>query len=206
MTDDLWPVDIGESKLTSPVSILRKQAALLTEKTGGLVKAEVTTQVVSNEMIHNTFVLVVPALEGYFLQFLERGSGFLRMPFPELMQTPELTLLLLDGAPPKFHVVYLGLDVGMRIHKCVHADDGVSPGIFLHFVVVRLVLNLCALVTALHRAKDAAPLLTPWPPRRPGGVSAPPPACPRTGRIARLAGRRRMLLTMKLCRLDVTRP
>lgn len=71
MSDDLWPADIGESKLTSPVAILREQAAFLKQKTGGLVEAEVTTRVISNEMIHSTFVLVVPGLDGYRYELLE---------------------------------------------------------------------------------------------------------------------------------------
>ena len=71
MSSDLWPKDIGDSKLTPPLKILREQAGFLSEKTGGLVAAEVTTQVVSNEMIHNTFVLVVPSLDDYRYELFE---------------------------------------------------------------------------------------------------------------------------------------
>jgi hypothetical protein len=71
MSDDLWPDDIGDSKLVSPVEILRAQAEGLAEKTGGLVQAEVSTQAINEEMFHNAFVLLVPALGDYRYELLE---------------------------------------------------------------------------------------------------------------------------------------
>ena len=38
---DLWPKDISEISIKSPVAILREQASLLGQKTKGLVTAEV---------------------------------------------------------------------------------------------------------------------------------------------------------------------
>ena len=43
-TNDLWPANIADSNLTTPVTILKEQAALLGEKTRQLVKGEVVTQ------------------------------------------------------------------------------------------------------------------------------------------------------------------
>ena len=44
-TDDLWPEDFGSIKIDSPVSVIRKQAALLGNKTSGLVEGNVSTEV-----------------------------------------------------------------------------------------------------------------------------------------------------------------
>lgn len=71
MSSDLWPSDIGETDLKAPVTILREQAAFLSEATGGLVMAEVKSRVINNEMIHNTFELVVPNLDGYRYELIE---------------------------------------------------------------------------------------------------------------------------------------
>ena len=43
MADDLWPENIAESNMVTPVSILREQAALLGDKTKQLVTGEVQT-------------------------------------------------------------------------------------------------------------------------------------------------------------------
>jgi hypothetical protein len=57
----LWPDDIGESDLVTPVSIMREQAALLGERTENLVTAEVVTAANGPFIIHN-FILEAPAL------------------------------------------------------------------------------------------------------------------------------------------------
>jgi len=59
--DDLWPSNIADTKLVSPISILKDQAALLAEKTKQLVKGEVTTQVTGTLLVHS-FFLVAPTL------------------------------------------------------------------------------------------------------------------------------------------------
>lgn len=71
MSNDLWPTDIGQTDLKPPVEILREQAEFLSKGTGGLVRAEVKSHVISNEIFHNTFVLVVPNLDGYVYELLE---------------------------------------------------------------------------------------------------------------------------------------
>ncbi len=60
-TDDLWPANIADSRLTTPVAILKEQAALLGEKTKQLVKGEVSTQTTGNLFVHH-FYLVAPTL------------------------------------------------------------------------------------------------------------------------------------------------
>jgi hypothetical protein len=60
-TDDLWPANIADSRLTTPVAILKEQAALLGEKTKQLVKGEVVTQTTGNLFVHH-FYLVAPTL------------------------------------------------------------------------------------------------------------------------------------------------
>jgi len=75
MSTDLWPDDIGDSKLKSPLAILREQGEHLQTKTGGLVRAEVETRTISDEMFHNHFELVVPALEGYRYELLQVRHG-----------------------------------------------------------------------------------------------------------------------------------
>ena len=72
---DLWPDDIGDSHLTPPIAILRKQAGFLKEKTKGLVRAEITTRAIDDEQFHNAFALVVPALEDYRYELLQVRHG-----------------------------------------------------------------------------------------------------------------------------------
>jgi hypothetical protein len=59
---DLWPDDIGQSDLVTPVSILREQAAALGPKTGNLVTAEVDSTSSDGQYFNYSFTLVAPAL------------------------------------------------------------------------------------------------------------------------------------------------
>jgi hypothetical protein len=62
---DLWPkTKFATDDIVTPVSILRRQAALLGEKTQQLVTAEVTTAATGSNMEHS-FRLVAPALNNY---------------------------------------------------------------------------------------------------------------------------------------------
>jgi len=61
---DLWPKAKFETDIVTPLSILRRQAALLGEKTQQLVTADVSTSVSGTWVTHN-FKLVVPALDNY---------------------------------------------------------------------------------------------------------------------------------------------
>ena len=61
---DLWPKAKFETDIVTPVSILRRQAALLGEKTQQLVTADVSSNAGGSHMEHS-FRLVVPALDNY---------------------------------------------------------------------------------------------------------------------------------------------
>jgi hypothetical protein len=85
MPDDLWPQDIAESNMVTPVSILKEQAALLGDKTSQLVKGEVVTQAVGN-FFHHQFFVVAPTLSyRYELFLVTHGVSFypitLKRPF-----------------------------------------------------------------------------------------------------------------------------
>jgi hypothetical protein len=62
MADDLWPDNIADSKLTTPITVLKEQATLLGEKTKQLVTAEVVTQTTGNLFVHS-FYLMAPTLK-----------------------------------------------------------------------------------------------------------------------------------------------
>jgi hypothetical protein len=65
---DLWPKAKFEADIVTPVSILRKQAALLGEKTQQLVTGEVFTYTSDSPMLSHDFRLVVPPLDNYKFQ------------------------------------------------------------------------------------------------------------------------------------------
>jgi len=70
-TSDLWPGDIGESELRTPLAILKEQATLLGAKTGQLVTAEVESRA-EDEWFFHRFYLVAPALEYKYKLFTVR--------------------------------------------------------------------------------------------------------------------------------------
>jgi hypothetical protein len=73
---DLWPSNIADSDLVTPVSILKQQAALLGEKTKQLVAGEVTSQATGNLFVHY-FYLVAPTLSyRYELFHVTHGVNF----------------------------------------------------------------------------------------------------------------------------------
>ena len=61
MADDLWPENIAESNMVTPVAILREQAALLGDKTKQLVTGEVQTTTTGNMFVHS-FSVAAPTL------------------------------------------------------------------------------------------------------------------------------------------------
>ena len=67
---DLWPENLGEQQLDSPVSIMREQAKLLGDKTSNLIKAEVRAGSMDNGHFVYHFYIVAPTLNNYhFLLF-----------------------------------------------------------------------------------------------------------------------------------------
>ncbi len=70
---DLWPGDIGESDLRTPVAILKEQATLLGTKTGQLVTAEVDSRSES-DLFYHYFYLVAPVLDYKYKLFTVRHA------------------------------------------------------------------------------------------------------------------------------------
>jgi hypothetical protein len=76
MPDNLWPENIADSNLTTPVTILKEQSGLLGEKTRQLVKGEVVTQPTGNLFVHY-FYIVAPTLSYKFELFtISHGVNF----------------------------------------------------------------------------------------------------------------------------------
>lgn len=67
---DLWGEIHAPSEVRTPLLVLREQAALLTEKTKGLLRGSVATHAHGNLLVH-AFLIVVPALDGYTYQLFE---------------------------------------------------------------------------------------------------------------------------------------
>ena len=91
MPDNLWPENIADSNLTTPVTILKEQAALLGEKTRQLVKGEVVTQTTGNLFVHY-FYIVAPTLSYKFELFtLSHGVNFYPLVMKYLNNTISLS-------------------------------------------------------------------------------------------------------------------
>jgi hypothetical protein len=88
-TNDFWPANIADSNLITPITILKEQAALLSEKTRQLVKGEVVTQTTGDIFVHY-FYIAAPTLNYRFELFkVSHGVNF----YP-------LTLTYLNSARP----------------------------------------------------------------------------------------------------------
>jgi hypothetical protein len=61
MPEDLWPENIAESKMVTPVTIIKEQAALLGEKTKQLVRGEVESTTTGSMLVHH-FYVVAPTM------------------------------------------------------------------------------------------------------------------------------------------------
>ena len=70
---DLWPSNIADANLTTPVTILKQQSALLGEKTRQLLTGEVVTQTTGNLFIHS-FYVTTPTL-GYKYELFQLRHG-----------------------------------------------------------------------------------------------------------------------------------
>src|ERR1700757_1172312 len=73
MQDDLWPSNIADTTLVTPVSILKEQAELLGQKTRQLVKGEVGTGATGHLFVH-AFFLAAPTL-GYRYELFRASHG-----------------------------------------------------------------------------------------------------------------------------------
>jgi len=76
MPNDLWPSNIADANLVTPLAVLKEQAALLGAKTQQLVTGEVTTETSGNLFVHH-FYLVAPTLRyRYELFRVTHGLSF----------------------------------------------------------------------------------------------------------------------------------
>lgn len=64
MVEDLWPEELEAAKIRPPVSILKKQASLLGQKTKNLVEGLVLSTEIGGDISYS-FFLVAPALSSY---------------------------------------------------------------------------------------------------------------------------------------------
>jgi hypothetical protein len=105
--EDLWP-DLSPTAILTPVSILRTQAAALSERTRGLLQADVRTRPAQDEL-HHSFSIVVPALDNYRYNLLRIHHSLARV-YPVYVdhspadkpspQEVGLAAALLAGDPP----------------------------------------------------------------------------------------------------------
>lgn len=75
-SDDLWPANIADSKLTTPVTVLKEQAALLGEKTRQLVKGEVVTRTTGNLFVHYFYIVAATLSYRFELFTVSHGVNF----------------------------------------------------------------------------------------------------------------------------------
>lgn len=68
--EDLWPEEIENNRVKSPVAILREQATFLGERTKNIVQAEVVDNNSSIGSFNYYFYIVAPALGNYRYQLL----------------------------------------------------------------------------------------------------------------------------------------
>ncbi len=90
MTDDLWPVNIAETNMVTPVAILREQAALLGDKTRQLVTGEVQTTTVGTMFVHS-FNVAAPTLNyRYELFRVQHPAAFYPLVLEQGQSTTQL--------------------------------------------------------------------------------------------------------------------
>lgn len=68
---DLWPADIIDESVTTPVSLLKQQAAALAKRTNGLVEGQVTSYTDRSGRLAHSFKLVVPVLDDYVYELFK---------------------------------------------------------------------------------------------------------------------------------------
>lgn len=88
---NLWPDNLGgPSTVKSPLAILRRQAALLGERTQNIVTARVESRQVSGgQIFEHTFIVEAPAL-GYRIPVVDVRHGLVAYP-AKVLETPVIT-------------------------------------------------------------------------------------------------------------------
>jgi hypothetical protein len=92
MADDLWPSNIADSDLITPVTILKEQAALLGDKTKQLVTGEVVTQATGNLFVHYFYIAAPTLSYKYELFSVSHGISFYPLSLRYPVATPVSSL------------------------------------------------------------------------------------------------------------------
>ena len=90
MADDLWPENIAESNMVTPVAILREQAALLGDKTKQLVAGEVQTTTTGNLFVHSFYVAAPTLNYRYELFRVQHPAAFYPLVLAQGQSTSQL--------------------------------------------------------------------------------------------------------------------
>jgi hypothetical protein len=77
---DLWPEIATTQTLTTPLTILKEQAAALAKKTNGLLEARVDTQSYAGGGFVHSFKIVAPALDNYVYELFKVRHSVLLYP------------------------------------------------------------------------------------------------------------------------------
>jgi hypothetical protein len=77
---DLWPEQLEDDTMRSPVSVLQEQAALLGSKTKNLVQAEVEIGNTANDNFLYHFFIVAPTLNNYHYRLFSVEHGITLYP------------------------------------------------------------------------------------------------------------------------------
>ena len=91
MPDNLWPANIADANLVTPVSILKEQATLLAEQTRQLVIGEVTTDTTGNLFVHHFYVVAPTLSYRYELFQVSHGISFYPLTLRHLGQPIAMT-------------------------------------------------------------------------------------------------------------------
>jgi hypothetical protein len=71
MSEDLWGNIAVDTELKLPIAVLKAQASLLEEKTGGILKAEISTfKPTGKEAVGYSFNIIAPDLSNYVFKVM----------------------------------------------------------------------------------------------------------------------------------------
>ena len=87
--EDLWPESFGSLEIETPLEILRKQASLLSSKTGNLLVGNVGKTTTAGGNFFLSLYLVAPALDNYRYKLLSVQHGINLYPVSTWGEVPD---------------------------------------------------------------------------------------------------------------------